>query len=374
MDMNLPRWDLSNVYPGLESETQVRDRQRLDYLLKDLEAFVAENKISRLGRLSEDPAEVSQVISGYLDRMNAARDLFETLESYLHAFITTDSYNQTSTRLMSLLDPQKVRLAKSSTLFHGWLGSLADTGEILNVAIELGETAAVHSYYLKEKASQSQYLMSEDEESLAVELSLSGASAWTKLQGVIISQLKAPFEKDGRVDELSLSLISTYTSDPDEATREQAYKAMNSALATAREPLAACLNGIKGAAHTIDNRRGRADAVHASLDNARIDRQILETLLAAMESAFPTSRRYLKAKARLLGKKKLENWDLPAPIGNADRLYDWDEARTFILTNFATYSPKLEALARRTFDEGWIDAEPRDGKQVGAFLYAGAGC
>jgi pepF/M3 family oligoendopeptidase len=366
-DVNLPRWDLSNVYPGLESEALAQDRQRLDDLLKDLEAFVAKNKISRLGRLSEDPAEVSQVISGFLERMNAVEDLFETLESYLRAFVTVDSYNQTSARLVSLLDPQKVRLEKSSTLFHGWLGSLADVGEILNEAIEIDKTAAAHSFYIREEASHSKYLMSEDEESLAAELSLSGANAWTKLQRVIISQLKAPFEKDGRVEELSLSLISTYTSDPDEATRKQAYKAMNSALSTAREPLAACLNGIKGAAHTIDNRRGREDAVHASLDIARIDRQILETLLTAMESAFPMSRRYLKAKARLLGKKKLENWDLPAPIGNADRRYDWHEGRTFILTNFATYSPKLEALARRTFDEGWIDAEPRDGKRVGAF-------
>ena len=63
----------------------------------------------------------------------------------------------------------------------------------------------------------------------------------------------------------------------------------------------------------------------------------------------------------------MQEWDLPAPVGDADRLYEWEEARDFILTHFATYSPKLKNLALKNFDQGWIDAEPRDGKRTGAF-------
>lgn len=364
---NLPHWDLSNIYPGLESDALALDRQNLDQHLADLETFISGNEISRNGRLPEDPAEGARIISGYLDRVNAAGDLFETLEAYLYGFISTDSYNQPAARLMSLLDPQKVRLEKVETLFQGWLGALAAKGGILEDVIAGDETAAAHAFTLEESARQSRFLMSDAEESLAAELSLSGANAWTKLHGVVISQLKAQMEVDGEEKELPLSLLNTYLSDPDEKIREQAYKAMEQALSSAREPLAACLNGVKGTVNTLNGHRGRQDALDDSLDKSRIARRVLETMIAAMESAFPMMHRYRRAKAKLLGKERLEQWDLPAPVGDADLQYDWDEAKAFILTNFATYSPRLKALASKAFVQEWIDAEPRDGKQVGAF-------
>jgi len=86
-----------------------------------------------------------------------------------------------------------------------------------------------------------------------------------------------------------------------------------------------------------------------------------------MADAFPTFRRYFRAKARRLGKEQLAWWDLFAPTGKADRTYGWDEARAFILDNFATFSPELFGLAQRAFDRRWIDAEPREGKRGGAF-------
>ncbi|HET6443143.1 MAG TPA: M3 family oligoendopeptidase [candidate division Zixibacteria bacterium] len=364
---NLPRWDLSNIYPGLESETLALDRQKLDDQLTDLETFASANQISADGHLHEDPVKAAQIIGAVLDRLNAAGGLYETLENYLYGFVATDSYNKEATRLTSLLDPQSVRLEKIEKRFQGWIGALARESGFLDEVILLNKTTAAHSFYLKETAQLSRFLMSDAEEELAADLSLSGANAWTKLHGVIISQLKADMELEGEVKELPLSLLSTYISDPDESTRERALKAQEQALASAREPLAACLNGLKGSVGTLNDRRGRTDALHDSLDKSRIDRQVLETMLEAMESAFPLLRRYLKAKARLLGKDRLEQWDFPAPVGDTDRLYEWDEAKELILSSFATYSPGLAALASKAFDRGWIDAEPRDGKQVGGF-------
>jgi oligoendopeptidase F len=57
-----------------------------------------------------------------------------------------------------------------------------------------------------------------------------------------------------------------------------------------KEHLAAALNGVKGAVNTLDQRRGRQDASHSVIDMVRIDRVTLETMLAAMETSFPTFR------------------------------------------------------------------------------------
>ena len=77
--------------------------------------------------------------------------------------------------------------------------------------------------------------------------------------------------------------------------------------------------------------------------------------------------RYFKAKAQRLGKERLAWWDLWAPTGSSGHTYTYDEAQDFILTNFASFSPELRDFAQRAFDQQWIDAEQRDGKQGGGF-------
>jgi pepF/M3 family oligoendopeptidase len=196
---------------------------------------------------------------------------------------------------------------------------------------------------------------------------LSGALAWTRLQGVVNSQLKAPIEIDGKIEETPLSILATYLREPDGDLRERSYYAIKQAFSEVGEPLAACLNGIKGSINVINAGRGREDAVHSSLEQSRIDREILQTMLEAMSEAFPMLRRYLLAKARLLGKERLSPWDVGAPVGSTDRIYEWAEAQEFILGHFDTYSPEMKVLAERAFVAEWIDAEPRDGKSGGGF-------
>ncbi|MGL4648937.1 MAG: M3 family metallopeptidase, partial [Caldilineaceae bacterium] len=224
-----------------------------------------------------------------------------------------------------------------------------------------------HEFVLHEMATQAQYMMSEAEETLAAELNVSGANAWGKLQGTVVSQMSVPFDLDGKQQMLPMPALINLRSHPNESVRRRAYEAENVAWESAKETLAACMNGVKGATLTLNKRRGRRDAQHASRDANRIDEETLAALLGAMQDSFPMWRRYFKAKARLLGKPQLAWWDLYAPLGKADTTYTWDETRAFILEHFATFSEDLAGLAQRAFDEGWIDAEQRTGKRGGAF-------
>jgi len=156
-------------------------------------------------------------------------------------------------------------------------------------------------------------------------------------------------------------------SHPDEATRRRGYEAENKAWEGAQETLAACLNGVKGESISLYKRRGREDALHASIDFARMDRASLNAMLGAMKDSFPLFRKYFHHKAKLLGKEKLAWWDIFAPMGKTDKVYSFGEARDFIVTNFNKFSPELGAFAKRAFDKNWIDAEQREGKRGGAF-------
>jgi oligoendopeptidase F len=260
-----------------------------------------------------------------------------------------------------------VRLERIDVFFRGWIGAVAADPDRFDAVLAHKGPVQEHAFYLREAAEQSRYLMGPAEETLAAELSLSGASAWEKLRGVVTSQLKVPWERDGQVTELPITVVQNYRTEADGELRRQAHEAELAGWASVREPLAACLNGLKGTAITLYKHRGRTDALHQALDQARIDRETLETMLGAMKDSFPAFRQYWQAKARLLGKEALPWWDLFAPVGHLERRYSFVEARDLILDQFSPISERLTAFTRRAFERRWIDAEPRAGKRGGAF-------
>jgi oligoendopeptidase F len=357
-----PRWDLSNVYPGLDSKEFKQGWQEMLDQIEALEKFYAE-KVAP----TDAKAEVSQLASlagDLIDKFNAVSELAYTLYAYISSFVTTDSFNQQAKRIESEFDTTAVRLEQLQTQSAAWIGKIAP---LLPQIIDQDPRARAHAFFLKEAARQSKYLMSEAEEALAAELNLSGATAWSKLQGVVTSQLTVDFELDGKTEKMPMPALINLRSHPDEDVRRRAYEAENEAWASIQETLAAAMNSIKGTANTLNRRRGREDALHPAIDMARIDRPTLEAMLEAMHDSFPMFRKYFKSKAKKLGKDKLAWWDLFAPLGKTDTVYSWDQARAFILSNFGSFSPELEALAQRAFDNNWIDAEMRKGKRGGAF-------
>jgi len=188
-----------------------------------------------------------------------------------------------------------------------------------------------HERVLADWIEQSRYLMDAPLEDLAAELQLSGGGAMWKLQGTVTSQLKAPFEQDGKTTLLPMTRIRNLANDPDESVRRRAYEAELKAWESVREPVAFSLNCVKGAALTLAKWQGRDDVLHATLDRNRIDRETLEALLAAMRDSLPRFRRYLLSKAAKLGRERLPWWDILAPVGDARLSYTWDQARETIV-------------------------------------------
>lgn len=362
----LPRWDLSNVYPNLNSDRFKNAMSDLTRQVDELDAYLDEHHVSRenadKSRITGNTAK--PVIDGFVDRSNSTLRLYTTLNAFVASYVTTDSFNTTAKRLESELEMVGVRLRKQEVRFRGWIGTLGDS---LSDVLAADGTAKNHAFYLRETAQQSRYMMSDPEESLAAELELSGSNAWSKLQGTVCSQLIVSFELEGKAQKMPITALQNLSHHPDPSIRRRAYETELAAWESVREPLAAALNGVKGSANTVDKRRGRIDALHDSLDTSRIDRETLNTLIAVMQESFPMFRQYLRAKAERLGEERLPWWDLFAPVGKSERRYTWTEAVEFITTQFRSFGDRLAELAKRAFDSHWIDAEPRNGKRGGAF-------
>jgi oligoendopeptidase F len=362
MTLSAPRWDLSNVFPALESKEYQAAINALKAHMEGQEKLF--NQLTSRGDAEVSMPELARGMGLLIEGFNAIYDLSGTLRAYLNSFISTDSHNTTAMRLQSEFEQANVSLQKLNVRFSAWVGKLAPR---LDAIIQADPTASGHAFMLKETAEQSKYLMSAAEEALAAELNLSGANAWSKLQGTVTSQLTVDFELDGKTQKLPMPALINLHSHPDAAVRKRAYDAEMIAWETVREPLAACMNGVKGTVNTLNRQRGRADALHGPLDQARIDRATLEAMLGAMQDSFPVFRKYFQAKARRFGAEKLPWWEIYAPTGKTGRNYSFDEAREFICEHFQSFSPELADFARHAMQNHWIDAEQREGKRGGAF-------
>jgi pepF/M3 family oligoendopeptidase len=363
---NVPRWDLSNVYPALDSNEFKNGVKDVGAKLKAIDAYHEAHGIQKSadGPQQENLDDLGEVLSDLLTRMDEVRTLYGTLSAFVGSFTTTDSYNKDARRIESEIELHGVHLRKQAVAFRGWIEGI---GKQLPELLKQDGIIGDHAYFLQESFEQSKYQMEPAEEALAADLSLSGANAWGKLQGTVVSQLSVDFELDGEMQKMPMPALINLKGHPDETVRKRAYEAEMAAWETAEEPLAAAMNGVKGEVNTLDRRRGREDALHASLDTSRIDRPTLDAMMGAMEDSFPAFRRYFKSKAEKLGKKQLAWWDVFAPVGKSDRVLKYEEARDFVLEQFASFSDDLTALSKRAFDESWIDAEMRDGKVGGAF-------
>jgi len=357
-----PRWELSNVYPSLSSQEYSRDFEKLTRLITGMEEVLTTSAARTTGK--EEDRVLAALAVDLIDRFNELLLLAGTMRAYLESFISTDSYNKEALRKESEFDQLAVKLDQLEVLLRAWIGKVADRLPDLFIAEPKLEA---HRYFLEEDARQSKYMMSEAEEMLASELSLSGSNAWSKLQGMVTSQASAEVEIDGVMRKLPSPALTNLRSHPDADVRRRGYEAEDQLWTSLKVPLAAALNGIKGEVNVLNRRRGRKDAVHSAIDMAHIDRQTLDAMLGAMQESFPMFRRYFKAKAKYLGEEKLPWYDLFAPVGEIKSDYTFEEAKEIVLKNFGNFTPELEAFAKNAFEHHWIDAEQRDGKRGGAF-------
>jgi pepF/M3 family oligoendopeptidase len=357
-----PRWDLTNVYPSLESKEYQAAVQEFESQVADLGDYFVEvvNKTD----VDSPPDQLGPIVEEVVRRFNAAYEAVGTIEPYIYSFTSTNSRDKLAARKMSEFEQTSLPLNNLNVQFKSWMGKIAPS---LDKALEYAPSGKEHAFMLKESAEKSKYLMSEVEEALASELSLSGGNAWGKLRGKTVSQVTVDFELDGEVQKMPAPALINLRTHADEDVRHRAYDAENEAWKTVEETLAACLNGVKGEVITLNKRRGRKNALHSSLEAARIDQETLDAMMGAMKDSFPMFRKYYKHKAKLIGKDKLTWWDIFAPVGKTDTRYTYEEARDFILDAFEKFSPELRKFSERAFENNWIDAEMREGKGSNGF-------
>ncbi len=287
------------------------------------------------------------------------------LGSYLGCLSAGDARDEAARRDVAALARTRAELEPALAELRARLGASTDADFAAFVARDDVAAIAYPLARLRYEASRS---MAPELEALAADLGVDGIGAWGRLYDQLSGRLEFTLEVPGRPPERRpVSIVRSLLGDPDPAVRRAALAGGNRAWEAAGDTVAAALNAIAGTRLTLNRRRGIAHYLEPALFDAGIERETLDVMLAAVRARQEAPRRFLRRKARALGRERLGFQDLEAPWPTRDEgRLDWGEAVSRVRASFAGY-PALRRFAERAIERRWIDHQPREGKRPGGF-------
>ncbi|MFA6506299.1 MAG: M3 family oligoendopeptidase [Treponemataceae bacterium] len=352
----LPRWNLGPLYASFDAPEYARDRE----LLAELSAQLL---VELDTPFPQETSAAGVRVKRVLVLLEKAGDLAENVGAYAYAVYSTDTRNASALAAINAAEERALPLERAAVLFRTRLTEIA---HLVPALVEDGSFAP-YAFFFAEQIELASKQMSGELEDLAADLARTGADAWSRLHEAVSSTASSPWPRDGAEGRKTVVALRSLAFDSDRSVRADAFRAELDAWKAAEIPIAAALNGVKGSYLIVNTRRGWRDALEKSAYQARISVQTLDSLIASLEESLPVFRRYLKAKARLLGVPACAFYDLFAPVGETGRKWSYDQSRAFIIDRFSAFDSGMGAFAGHAFDASWIDAEPREGKVGGAY-------
>ncbi len=218
-------------------------------------------------------------------------------------------------------------------------------------------------HHLENMRRNRPHLLSEAEETVLTETSVTGASAWVRLFSELTSAIEVDI--DGEMVPLESGLSNL--GHPDRAVRQGAAEAVTSALAPGLRTRAFVFNTLL-LDKSVDDRLRNFDTWVSSrnLSNEASDASV-EALVQAVVGRYDIPQRWYGLKAKVLGVDKLADYDRMASVAESDEEIGWAQATTTVRDAYASFSDELAGVVGQFIDDGWIDAPMRPGKRPGAF-------
>ncbi|MFU7517595.1 M3 family oligoendopeptidase [Clostridium sp. HCS.1] len=348
-------WSLKELYPSFTSKEFLEDLDKVDKNINELKVF-SENL-----NKEEDTLRVLEDIINNLENIYL---LISKVASFASLTVSADSKNVEGRKYLDVINNKNSLLAEPLTKIYKWIASIENIDEVINKSTLLKN----HEFIIKEIINKNKYMLSDKEEAIIAKMRTTGSDAWSNYKDYLISTHKVDINVDGKEESLPLTVVLNMAYSKDPEVRKKAYEAEIKSYEKIEEGVAAALNGIKGEVITTSNLKGYKSPLHMTLEESRMDEDILNAMLTAIKESLPTFRKYLKRKAEILGHKNgLPFYDLYAPVIEKEMKFTFEEGKAFVEKNFRKFSDNLADFVLKAFENNWLDVYPKEGKVGGAF-------
>jgi oligoendopeptidase F len=361
-------WDLGALVDGEGSEGVAR---RLEEALARSQAF-AERYAGKLDGL--DSAGLAEA----MHELGAIHDLVGRAGSYAALDFSTNTSDPARGALLQRTQEQGTAIETTLLFFELEWAALSDerVDELLDGEGSDGADLDFCRHHLRSARRYRDHLLSEPEEKILAEKALTGASAWSRLFEELTSAIEVDLPAAGEGDagaggqgrrRVALDLALSNLVLPDRELRRSTAEAITAALQPGLRTRAFLFNTLLADKATDDRLRRYPGWLAArNLSNEASDESV-QALIEAVRGRYEIARRWYRLKARLLGVERIADYDRMSAVTDDDVTYTFAQGREIVLDCYSSFSPELGALAKRFFDERYIDAPLRPGKRGGAF-------
>ncbi|WP_068677325.1 M3 family oligoendopeptidase [Oceanobacillus sp. Castelsardo] len=355
-------WDLESIFPGGTKSKELQ--KKIQSVKADIKVY---QKLLSEWDFQTDPS-VTTLKSILNKRETIGKGLGQasTFVQMTHDAYMDDEYaNVVMGQMMNLYS----EMQKLSTTFTKKLVTISDKEwQKLLMDKELNET----SFTLNEIREEGKRLLSEEEEKIIAELNKDGLAAWSRLYDTVVSIMTIPFtDEDGETTELSIGqAMNRMYADPDPKVREQIFKEWEVAWSKYAPIFADTINHLDGYRITLQKLHERKNHLEEPLEYNRMSKDTLDAMWSAVANNKQPFIDFLNQKANLFGMEKLGWQDVDAPVTLGDAKptrFTYDEACDFVITNFASFGPKLSSFAKHALENRWVEAEDRPNKRPGGY-------
>jgi oligoendopeptidase F len=362
-ELEASAWDLE---PLVDGEGQEGVERRLSEALELARTFAARyaGQLDQLGSagLGEAMSELARI-----------HDLVARAGYFAALRFSTDTAEPANGALLQRVQEQETAIETTLLFFELEWAALSDEQAEVLLA---GEGLEFCAHHLRNVRRYREHLLSEPEEKILTEKSLTGASAWTRLFEELTSAIEVTLPGAGGssdqegAEKLALDVALSRLSLADREVRRSTAEAVTAALAPGLRTRAYLFNTLLADKATDDRLRSYPHWLAArNLANEASDESV-NVLIEAVRARYEIPRRWYRLKAKLLGVERLADYDRMASVTEDETTYSFAEAREIVLDCYSSFSPELGALAKRFFDEHRIDAPVRPAKRGGAFCAA----
>ena len=345
-----PRWRLDDLFPG-------RDSPQFAAALKDVAELAGDFAARYKGKIASLTGDgLADAIESY----EKIADVSGRISAYASLVTATD--NNAAGWRQGIAE--KLQPVSKNLLFFGLELCKMEEHELLDKLAS--PKVARYIPFLRDVRADRKHILSDELESFMLDLAPASTSAWVRLYNETTADLR--FEFRGKTL-TGPEIASIFNTSPDARERQEAWAEHARVYGDNKKVFSLITNTIADIKSVDDRWRG-FDAPESARHLAnQIEPEVVDAMVGAVRQAYPRiSHRYYAWKAKTFGVAKMHPADRNAPLpGKPPRRYTWAEARETVLGAFDGFSPQFSAIAKRFFDEDWIDAQPRAGKRGGAF-------
>ena len=343
-------WDLGDLYDGV-------DDGRIDEHVAQAETDAAAFRERYHGKVAElDAASLAEAVAEH-ERIEASvvRPL-----TYAHLVFATNMADPARGALVARLG-ERAAVLETQLLFFALEWAAVDDDRAAELLAD--EALTDWHHHLRSLRKFRPYLLTEPEEKVVTEKSVSGVSAWSRLYEEQLGALRVTL--DGEEHSLETAMSRGYDHSRD--VRREAAEAITEALGPGLRTRTYVFNTILQDKSIDDRLRGYPSWITSrNLSNETTD-EAVQALVEATTSRYDVPQRYYRLKAKLLGLDTLEHYDRFAPASDDTEKASWDDARRLVVGAYSDFSDEAGSIIARFFDDNWIDAPIRPDKRTGAF-------